>query len=216
MIVMDTAYFKRTLGVMVFRDWYKRENLFWQYVNYETIALYRYGIDKLKSQGFGIEGIVADGKRGIFKTFEEPVQMCHFHQLQIIRRYITNKPKLEASIELKAITNRLTRTDRVSFEYWLDQWFNKWRVFLNEKTKNLDTGRSQFTHRKLRSAYRSLKTNTPYLYTYLEHMDLDMPNTTNSLEGTFAHVKDKVRLHRGLKLDRKKKLINELLSKNVT
>ena len=40
-----------------------------------------------------------------------------------------------------------------------------------------------------------------------------MPNTSNSLDGTFSHLKDKVRIHRGLKMDRKKKLIEELLRK---
>ncbi|MBI2465316.1 hypothetical protein HYV64_04190, partial [Candidatus Shapirobacteria bacterium] len=36
-------------------------------------------------------------------------------------------------------------------------------------------------------------------------------NTNNSLEGSFAHLKDKVRLHRGLKTKRKMKLINQIL-----
>lgn len=214
---MDTSYFKRTFGVMVFRDWYERENLSWRYVQYETIALYESGINELKEKGFEIVGIVTDGRRGIFKRFGNiPVQMCHFHQLQIIRRYLTNNPKLQASIELKIITERLTRTDRPSFEYWLTQWFKKWQPFLNEKTKDPITGVSYYTHRRLRSAYRSLKSNMKYLFVYLEYPELNMPNTTNSLDGSFAHVKDKVRLHRGLKLHRKKKLINELLRKNVT
>ena len=40
---------------------------------------------------------------------------------------------------------------------------------------------------------------------------IKFPNTNNSLEGSFAHLKDKVRLHRGLKLNRKLKLINQIL-----
>lgn len=210
---MDTLYFRRTLGVMVFRDWLTRENLLWYYVPYETIAWYEKGINELKLNGFKVLGIVVDGKKGLMTKFEEPTQMCQFHQLQIVKRYITSKPKLEAGIELKALAERLTRTDRPSFEYWLNQWFLKWRDFLKEKTINPKTGRKTYTHSRLRSAYRSLKTNLPYLFVYLDNLNINLPNTTNSLEGSFAHVKDKVRLHRGLRIDRKKKLIDELLQK---
>jgi len=65
----------------------------------------------------------------------------------------------------------------------------------------------------LRSAYRSLKTNLPYLFTYLEYPDLDIPNTTNSLEGTFSNLKTKLRIHSGIKEWRKRKIIDEILSK---
>jgi hypothetical protein len=54
----------------------------------------------------------------------------------------------------------------------------------------------------------------PYLFTYHRHPD--MPNTTNSLDGLFAHVRDKLRLHRGLRWDRKLKLIDELLNSKNT
>jgi len=203
---------------MVFRDWYKQENILWKFVEYETIALYKEGVADLVCEGFGVEGIVADGRRGIFKAFGDiPVQMCHFHQTKIVQKYISLNPRLEAGIELQQIVRKLTRTDRVSFEYWLGCWFKKWREFLNEKTINLETGERHYTHRKLRSAYNSLKNHSKYLYTYLSKgLYSRMPNTTNSLEGTFGHVKSKVRLHSGLKIKRKKKLIDELLRTNVT
>jgi len=207
-------YFKRSSGLMVFRDVYEKENLLWKYVKYETIALYLEGVMKLEESGFRILGITTDGKRGIFKAFGDiPVQMCHFHQKQIVRRYITSNPKLEAGIELKAIVDLLTKTDKDSFGGWLTKWFERWKDFLNEKTVNPDTGKRYFTHRRLRSAYNSLKTNLPYLYTYLNYLDLKMPNTTNSLDGTFSHLRSKIGAHRGLKFRRKVKLINELLCK---
>jgi len=214
MLVLDTTYFKKTFGVMVFRDVYQKENLLWKFVNYETIALYQEGVEELKNQRFEILGIVADGRRGIFKAFPGiPVQMCQFHQKQIVRRYLSLNPILTAGQELAEFTKLLCQTDKASFEYWLDNWFLKWRKFLNEKTENPFTGRKQFTHRRLRSAYNSLKSNLEYLFTYEEYFNLKMPNTSNSLDGTFSHLKDKVRIHRGLKLDRKKKLIEELLRK---
>jgi len=214
MLVIDTTYFGRGFGVLVLRDVYEKENLFWKFVEYETIAHYQEAVEELKKQGFEILGITADGRRGIFNAFPGiPVQMCQFHQKQIIKKYITSNPILEAGIELKVITDRLTMTDKASFEYWLNEWFFKWKDFLNEKTEDLFTGRKHFTHSRLRSAYISLKTNLPYLFTYEEYFHLKMPNTCNSLDGTFSHLKGKIRIHRGLKLNRKKKLIEELLKK---
>ena len=82
-----------------------------------------------------------------------------------------------------------------------------------EKTCHEDTGKWHYTHSRLRSAYRSLKTNLPYLFTYLEYPDLDIPNTTNSIEGIFSNIKTKLRVHSGIKKQRKIKIIDELLAK---
>jgi len=216
-IIMDTSYFGKSYGVMVFRDWYKRENLLWKFVDYETIKQYKDGIEQLRDSGFEVVAIVADGRRGIFQCFNPiPVQMCQFHQMQIVKRYITSKPKLQAGIELKAIVDRLTYTDEASFTGWLNAWYKIWREFLNERTINPLTGSKNYTHSRIRSGYFSLKHNLPYLFIYQRYHELGIPNTTNSLDGTFAHIKDKVRIHRGLKRHRKEKLIEELLIKIVT
>ena len=70
-----------------------------------------------------------------------------------------------------------------------------------------------YTHKRLRSAYRSLKSNMPYLFTYQRHPELSIPNTTNTLDGLFAHLKDHVRVHRGIKSDIKDKIILDFLAK---
>lgn len=210
--VMDTTYFGKGFGVMVFRDEYTKENLLWNYCKYETIALYQEGIRKLETLGYEIVGIVCDGRRGLFKGFPGiPVQMCQFHQKAIVRRYITNNPKLEASKELKKVMQKLTQTDKVSFTEWLRLWHEKWNSFLKERTINPETKRWNYTHNRLRSAYRSLKNNLPYLFTWEDHFDLKIPNTTNSLEGTFSNLKTKLRVHNGLVKKRKVRVINSLL-----
>ena len=56
----------------------------------------------------------------------------------------------------------------------------------------------QYKHRQLRSAFRSLHTNMPYLFTYKNHPYLKIPNTTNSSDGSFAHWKQKLKIHRSL------------------
>jgi hypothetical protein len=58
--------------------------------------------------------------------------MCQFHQSAIIRRYLTKKPKLEASQDLMKIVDLMTITDKESFIGALGLWHQKWEVLLKE------------------------------------------------------------------------------------
>ena len=211
--MMDTCYFGRNFGVMVFRDHYQKVNIYWKFVKHETISDYVSGINYIREKGWKILGIVCDGKRGMFSSFGDiPVQMCQYHQAAIVTRYITKKPRLEAGIELKELTLLLTKTDKESFTGGLDQWHTKWKNFLSEKTINSEIGRWHYTHKRIRSAYRSLKHNLPYLFTWYDNIEFKMPNTNNSLEGIFSNLKTKLRVHSGVKQRRKIKLINSILN----
>ena len=55
-------------------------------------------------------------------------------------------------------------TDKESFEGGLELWYRKWESFLNEQTTNPDTEKSYYAHKRLRSAYRNLKTNHKWLF----------------------------------------------------
>lgn len=209
---MDTTYWGRNFGVMLFKDAITKENLLKYYVKTEANALYFKGIEELRSLGFIVQAIVCDGRKGLINSFDQiPVQMCQFHQVSIIRRYLTKRPKMQASIELKEVVDLMKKTDKESFIGALEDWYIKWRSFLNERSKNAETGKSQYTHKKLRSAYRSLKTNLPWLFTWYDHKDLNIPNTTNAIDGHFADLKNKLRNHNGLSRARKIKFINEFL-----
>lgn len=209
---MDTTYWGNNFGVMLFKDAITKENLLKYYVKYETNTLYQQGITELKEQGFIIDGIVCDGRRGLISSFNSiPVQMCQFHQAAIVRRYITKNPRMPAAIELKEITALMKQTDRESFEGALNEWYISWGTFLDERTINEETGKSSYTHKRLRSAYRSLRTNLKWLFTWYNHLELNIPNTTNAIDGHFADLKNKLRNHNGLSRRRKMKFIDEFL-----
>jgi len=146
-------------------------------------------------------------------TLEEyPVQMCHFHQKMILQRYLTRKPKLDASKDLKKIISRLTSTTQTRFENKLDQWYQEYEDFINEKSINPTTGKEQYTHRRLMAAYKSLRRNLPYLFTYKNHPNLGIANTTNSLDGgVFTQLKKLTKLHQGMNRSLKTKLIDDYL-----
>ena len=210
---MDTTYWKRgSFGVMLFKDGMTGENLLKYYVRYETNILYQKGIDELKNKGFEILAIVCDGRKGLIQSFKDtPVQMCQFHQVAIIRRSLTKKPRIPASRELMTLVDILKCTDKESFEGGMNEWFAKWKDFLGERTTNTETGKSHFTHKKLRSAYNSLKRNLPWLFTWYDHYNLKIPNTTNAIDGHFSDLKKKLRCHNGMSEKRKKKFIDEFL-----
>lgn len=211
-LVLDATFFSRGFGVLVFREAWTKKNLWWKHIESEKIAHYQQGKKHLKANGFTIQAVVIDGRRGVKQLFKDiPVQMCHFHQAQIIQRYITKNPKLEASIELKKIVETLTSTNADAFSKNLAEWHETWKEFLKEKTTHPLTERWSYTHKKVRSAYRSLNTNLPYLFTYQKYTELHIPNTTNQLEGFFTYLKGLLNVHRGLVHKRKVKLIDEIL-----
>jgi hypothetical protein len=91
-------------------------------------------------------------------------------------------------------------------------WKDKWDKFLNERSVSATTGKSFYTHKRLRSAYLSLKRNIPHLFVFEDYKELGIPNTTNMLDGTFADLKNKLRNHNGLNINRKKKFIDEFFT----
>ncbi len=141
--------------------------------------------------GYTINSFTMDGKRVLHTVFKEYMTpMCHFHQKQIVQRYITKNPKLQG-------------------------WRAKYENFLAEMTVNYETGEATYTHYKLREAYTSLCSNLYYLFTYKNNKAFCTPNKTNHLDGSkFSDLKNRIRVHRGLSKLLKKKLVDYYLLNN--
>jgi len=146
--IADGTFFKRDFGICVIRAPHLKKNLYVQEVQSESVNAYRQGRVDLEKRGYTIQAIVLDGRPGVRKLFSDvPTQMCHFHQKQIITRYLTNNPKLEAGIELKKITGKLCKTNERDFTDALDNWHHKWASFLKERTKDSSTGKWFYTRK---------------------------------------------------------------------
>ena len=211
-LLIDFSKLDDDYGALVFRAKNLKINLAWIIEETEQICDYANGVKFLKKKGWTILSLTIDGKPGARELFSDiPVQMCQWHQQQIIFRYITRNPKLDPNIELFHLTLQLCNLKQQQFIKRLNNWKSKWGEFLKEKSFNPATKHWHYTHRRTRSALRSLENNLPYLFVYQQYPELDIPNTTNSLEGTFSQLKLKLRCHRGISGDRKKKIINELL-----
>jgi hypothetical protein len=213
-IIADVTFFERSYGIVVIREPNLKKNIYWKEVSTETPDIYWQARTQIEQQGFTLKGVAIDGKRGVKEVFLDlPVQMCQFHQVAIINRYLTRKPKLDAGKELRKITLLLTDSTEKEFIVLLNNWHEKWKDFLQEKSINHETQRLHYTHKRLRSAHRSLKTNLPYLFTYQKYPELKIPNTTNSLDGTFSYFKTLLRIHRGMNKTKRYKAICEILKK---
>jgi len=211
--VADCTFFGRAYGFIIFRAVELKKNIYINSLMFETIYEYQKGRIKVRELGFTIKAIVLDGRPGVRNLFNDiPVQMCHFHQKQILQRYLTLRPKLPASIELKAVADTLTSSTEDEFSAKLFAWHDRWNSFLKERTTDPITGRWHYTHKRTRVAFRSLKSNLPYLFTYLKYPELNIPNTTNSLEGYFSWLKQKVGIHRGMTRVNRAKIIEYILN----
>jgi len=208
-LLIDTTYWGRHWGVMVLLDSTSSTVLWRKYVCHERLSDYLEGVDYVISHGYKVDGIVCDGLRGVFQLFSVyRVQMCQFHQAAIIRRYITQNPKLEAGKELKLIVKTLSKTDKKSFIETLRGWENKWDKFLKERVVDTNTKKSRYVHKKLRSAWLSLRKNLPYLFVFRDYPELNIPNTNNALEGLFTALKNSLRNHNGMSKENRKRFID--------
>lgn len=211
-MIGDATFIKTYSWILVFRDPHKKENIYSNEIMSESTSVYQFGKQYVEDRGFVIKAFVGDGRAvNCFKNTGVLIQMCHFHQEQIIVRCVTNNPKLEAGKEILDLIKTLPRTNEIEFTKNFDTWCGKWKEFLNEKTFNPETGKSPYTHRKLRQARGSIKKYLPYLFTYQKYSELNIPNTTNSLDGFFKKIKTAVGIHSGLTHNRKLKMVKSLI-----
>ena len=185
----------------------------WKHIDSELVIDYKQQLEVLLDLGYKVQAIIIDGKRGLYKAFKDyPIQMCHFHQRKTINKYLTRKPRLQASKDLQKIMYNLTSTNQRNFSKKLDEWYKIYKDFLDEKSISAKTGKLNFTLPRVRSAYRSLTTNLPYLFTYKNHKNITIDNTTNSIDGgVFSPMKKLIKIHNGFTKSLKLKLVDDYL-----
>lgn len=214
-LIVDATYFGDRLEdtswcVVVFRDYYEKEDLWWTYAHTETTSAYYEGRQYLEKLGYTITSVTADGFGGIKQAFSGiPYQMCHVHMERLLRKGTTRTPHTEAGKVLRALTLTLFKTTSALFKQRYTQYLDKYHTFLNEKSFNIETGRSEWTHERLRTASLSVPIHMPYLFTYEANMKI--PTTSNALESHFRHINEVTAVHCGLSRTQKQKLISTIL-----
>jgi hypothetical protein len=228
--IFDTTFFGRVFGVMVFRineldaviKYQKYKNIIHKFVTSETLVSYEYCLNQLDLICIaGYKSFTVDGRVGVIAILNRrypniPIQMCIFHQVQIVLRYTTRNPKTECGIDLKELILTLKSTTKKEFISKLKTLQEIYKEFLSEYTINPLNNRKSYSHKSLRSALRSINSHIKNLFTFQEYPELNIQPTSNSCDGSFSQWKPKIKLHRGISLPRKKQIITEILgSKEV-
>lgn len=131
------------------------------------------------------------------------------HVVRQCKTWLTQHPKSLAAFELLQIVKKLSTIKSLEESgYWLLELY-KWNEvhhsFINEKTYDSNQTRFWYKHKMLRKARHLLIKAIPNLFHYLD--DPTIPKTSNRLESFFGHLKDKLRVHRGLSYSHKRNFI---------
>ena len=205
---LDVTYWGHNWGVMLALDDTTNKPLYVAFVKSETTQDYRTAIDTITAAGYTIKGIIIDGKKALFKALKDyPIQMCQFHMLQIVRRYLTNNPKMKASIDLMLLMRDMKHLTKEGFEAEYAAWKERYSEFLNKRVTHKD-GKSCFLHRKVRTVVHSIDFYLPYLFSFQRPECAGMPNTNNKIEGTFTDLKKSLNNHTGMSQQNRKRFIS--------
>lgn len=193
---------------MVFIDAITGEVLWAKFVKAETNADYQEGLNYLESRGFEILGVVSDGRRGLAGIFSKySYQICQFHIQKGVSTLLTRNPKSIAGKDLKQFNDSFIKLKltKVQFLEQIERYLKTHQDYLNEMSES-DT--TTHKHQRLRKVLNKYKNNLKYMFTNQTDPQLQIPNTTNRIDGgLFSPLKRVVNNHLGITKVRRKNLI---------
>jgi hypothetical protein len=154
-----------------------------------------------------ISSFTTDGADSIIRAIKyayphKTRQRCIVHIERECLSWLTQHPKSSGGILLRRLVCQIshikTNNDKLFWIKELNKWYEDYEEYLSQKTVNKETGEITYTHDSLRRAYIHLHRALPNMFKYID--DPGIPNNTNSLESFFGHLKDNLRIHRGLSL----------------
>jgi len=204
---LDATYWGRNWGIVLAIDEATGDVLYLAFIKHETIQAFVDAITAIVTAGYAIKGIIIDGKIELFSAFADyPIQMCQFHMIQIVKRYLTKNPKMNASKELMLLCQYMIKSREADFVKDYEAWKERWYDFLNKRTTHKD-GKTYYLHRRIRTLVHSINFYLPYLFTFQKSECAGMPNTNNKIEGTFTDLKKNLNNHSGLTIDHRRQFI---------
>lgn len=204
---LDATYWGRNWGIVLAIDGATGDVLYLAFIKHETTQAFVDAIATIVTAGYAIKGIIIDGKIELFSVFSDySIQMCQFHMIQIVKRYLTKNPKMNASKELMLLCRYMIKSRETDFVKDYEAWKERWYDFLNKRTTHKD-GKTYYLHRRVRTLVHSIDFYLPYLFTFQKHECAGMPNTNNKIEGTFTDLKKNLNNHSGLTIDHRRQFI---------
>lgn len=213
-LLIDGSYFSNGLCLILYYDHDIRYVQLYRETNQEKYKEIKEDLENLKKLGVNVYSVTCDGHKAILKAIrkvfpEAKIQRCLVHIKRQTRNYLSSQPKTTQAQELLKISNKITSIKTLEQSaYWLVEfkiWYDRNLLFINEQSYKIETQRYWYTHSKLHAACSLIINAIPDMFHYLD--DNDIPYTTNRIENYFAHLKEKLMLHRGLRFEAKKNFI---------
>jgi hypothetical protein len=213
-LLIDGSYLPNGLCLILYYDHDIRYVQLYRTGSQEKFREIHQDLQTLKKLGINIYSATCDGHKAILKAIRKAfpdaiIQRCLVHIKRQVRHYLSSRPKLQASKELLYISQKITslHTEQ-QCALWLislHNWYHNYQPELLEESINPITGKYWYTHKDLHAAWSLIANALPHMFAYLQ--DHEIPATTNRLENFFRHLKAKLLLHSGLRLEAKRSFI---------
>ena len=201
---MDATYFKK-FCLVCYQDDFDGYTQLIRFTDKEDYLEIKEDLENLVKLGIQIESITTDGHKSVLKAIknalpEAKVQRCLVHIQRMCLNWLTRYPKYIAGQELRKLVLMLlkikSQNDKMFWIQEFNDWFERHKEYINQKTVNLETDRYWYTHKLLKRSHSTIKSALPNMFHYL--INSKIPKTTNGIEGYFSHLKNHLDIHRGL------------------
>ncbi len=212
-LLIDGTYFPNDLCLILYWDHDIRFTQLYRLTDEERYLEVKEDLENIKTLGIELISITCDGHRALLKAIKKVfpqilLQRCVVHVVRQCKTWLTQHPQSFAAMEFLTIVKQLHLIKTLQQSgLWLTtlwHWEKKHKAFIEEKVFK-ENGRYWYKHKMLRKARYLLHKSIPNLFHYLDNPAV--PRTTNRLESFFSHLKDKLRVHRGLTMRHRRNFI---------
>ena len=213
-MLVDGTWLDRDSCLIVYRDNNSRSTVYYRFASDENEYEIIKDLEAFKRLRLGISSFTTDGAEDIIRAIKYAYphvtrQRCVVHIERECLAWLTLHPKTSASITLRRLVCQIsdikTPNDRLFWIRELNKWHEEYEEFIKQKTVNRETGELTYTHDSVRRTYIHLHRALPHMFKYID--DPNVPNNTNGLESFFGHLKDNLRIHRGMSIEHRENFI---------
>lgn len=213
-LLIDGSYFPNGLCLILYYDHDIRYVQLYRHTDEERFTEVYEDLMNLKKLGVEVYSITCDGHKAILKAIKKAypdviIQRCLVHIKRQVKNYLSTSPKTVQAKHLLKLSRQITSLKtQQECGLWLlsfKEWCKEHEPFVKQRSYNAQSKRYWYTHKNLHGAYSLLLNAIPNMFNYLN--DEQIPSATNRLENYFGHLKEKLTLHRGLRMQAKRSFI---------
>lgn len=199
---------------MLYRDANIRMTIFYRLTDGEHLRELKEDLANIKATGIQIESVTCDGAANILGAVPEVcpemiLQRCKVHIAMEIKTWLTQRLQTPAARELLELVGLLSPVESTDEAHlWIRafiDWHRKHEKFINEKSVDEQTGRWWYMHKMLHRSASHIKRAISQMFNYTRNDKI--PKSSNSIKSFFGHLKDNLRIHRGLSKDHSEDLV---------